>query len=175
MAAKPKRRTCTVEYRRRTLKETDACTTPGAVGAPWRREGLYSSHLRCGGRRGGGQAGRPRAERPRPWWTPKKPGGVVRPAGGERAVLIALVEERRAQVGVGPRCAALGLARATFYRRRGAPSSEPRARRMPRAPRQALAAADPAAWINKPPGAPNSRCTREGRPANQGDSHVIRC
>jgi len=31
--------------------------------------------------------------------------------------MIALVEERRAQVGVGPLCAALGLARATFYRR----------------------------------------------------------
>jgi hypothetical protein len=31
--------------RRRILKEADACTTPGAVGALLRREGLYSSHL----------------------------------------------------------------------------------------------------------------------------------
>ena len=35
--------------------------------------------------------------------------------------MIALVEERGAQVGIAPLCAALGLARATFYRRRGGP------------------------------------------------------
>ena len=40
---------------------------------------------------------------------PKKLGGAARPAGSDRAVMIALVEERRAQVGVGPLCAALGL------------------------------------------------------------------
>jgi len=34
--------------------------------------------------------------------------------------MIALVEERRARAGIGPLCAALGLARATFYRRRSA-------------------------------------------------------
>ena len=45
VAAKPKRRTYTAEYKRRILKEADACTTPGAVGALLRREGLYSSHL----------------------------------------------------------------------------------------------------------------------------------
>jgi hypothetical protein len=39
--------------------------------------------------------------------------------------MIALVEERRARVGIGPLCEALGLARATFYRRRGAPPPEP--------------------------------------------------
>ena len=32
--------------------------------------------------------------------------------------MIALVEERHARVGIGPLCEALGLARATFYRRR---------------------------------------------------------
>ena len=54
--------------------------------------------------------------------------------------MIALVEERRAHVGVGPLCAALGLARATFYRRRGGPpAAAARARRpLP----QALTAAD---------------------------------
>ena len=41
--------------------------------------------------------------------------------------MIAVVEERRAQVGVAPLCDALGLARATFYRRRGGP-------RRPRVP-----------------------------------------
>ncbi len=45
VAAKPKRRTYTAEYKRRIRKEADACTTPGAVGALLRREGLYSSHL----------------------------------------------------------------------------------------------------------------------------------
>jgi putative transposase len=53
--------------------------------------------------------------------------------------MIALVEERRAQVGIAPLCAALGLPRATFYRRRAAPPPAPRARR---APRQALTAAE---------------------------------
>ena len=56
--------------------------------------------------------------------------------------MIALVEERRAEIGVAPLCAVLGLARATFYRRRGGPppkSEAPRARRpLP----QALTAAD---------------------------------
>jgi len=45
VAAKPRRRTYTAEYKRRILKEAEACTTPGAVGALLRREGLYSSHL----------------------------------------------------------------------------------------------------------------------------------
>jgi transposase-like protein len=45
VAAKPRRRTFTAEYKRRILKEADACTTAGAVGALLRQEGLYSSHL----------------------------------------------------------------------------------------------------------------------------------
>jgi len=45
VAAKPQRRSFTAEYKRRILKEADACTTPGAVGALLRREGLYSSPL----------------------------------------------------------------------------------------------------------------------------------
>ena len=45
VAAKPQRRSFTAEYKRRILKEADACTTPGAVGALLRREGLYSSNL----------------------------------------------------------------------------------------------------------------------------------
>src|SRR5262245_61477153 len=45
VAAKHRRRTCTAEYKRRSLKEADACTTPGAIGALLRREGLYSSRL----------------------------------------------------------------------------------------------------------------------------------
>jgi transposase-like protein len=45
VAAKPQRRSFTAEYKRRILKEADACATPWAVGALLRREGLYSSHL----------------------------------------------------------------------------------------------------------------------------------
>jgi transposase len=45
VAAKPRRRTYTAEYKRRVLKEADGCTAPGAIGALLRREGLYSSLL----------------------------------------------------------------------------------------------------------------------------------
>ena len=40
-----RRRRFTAEYKLRILKEADACTQPGEVGALLRREGLYSSHL----------------------------------------------------------------------------------------------------------------------------------
>ena len=43
--AKVHRRQFTAEYRRRILREADACKKPGEVGALLRREGLYSSHL----------------------------------------------------------------------------------------------------------------------------------
>jgi len=33
------------EYKRKILKEADACTQEGEIGALLRREGLYSSHL----------------------------------------------------------------------------------------------------------------------------------
>ncbi len=39
------RRQFTAEYRRRILKEADACQAHGEIGALLRREGLYSSHL----------------------------------------------------------------------------------------------------------------------------------
>jgi transposase-like protein len=42
---KAKRRTFSVEYKRRILQEADQCTEPGQTGALLRREGLYSSHL----------------------------------------------------------------------------------------------------------------------------------
>ena len=40
-----KRRTFTAEYKRRILREADACSKPGELGALLRSEGLYSSHL----------------------------------------------------------------------------------------------------------------------------------
>ena len=45
VVAKPRRRTYPAEYKRRILKEAEACTAPGSVGALLRREGLYSSLL----------------------------------------------------------------------------------------------------------------------------------
>lgn len=42
---KPKRRQFTGDYKRRIVKEADACTKPGEIGALLRREGLYSSVL----------------------------------------------------------------------------------------------------------------------------------
>src|SRR6516162_2151645 len=77
VVAKPQRRSYTAEYKRRILQEADACTTPGAVGALLRREGLYSSHL---------VEGRPPrvgiARCARRWGCPGRPstgGGAARP------------------------------------------------------------------------------------------------
>jgi transposase len=45
VVAVAKRRTFTTAYMQRIVREADACTAPGAIGALLRREGLYSSHL----------------------------------------------------------------------------------------------------------------------------------
>ena len=45
VVAKAKRRQFSAEYKRRILREANAATEPGAIGAVLRREGLYSSHL----------------------------------------------------------------------------------------------------------------------------------
>ena len=42
---KAKRRKFSAEYKRRILREADACRKPGEIGALLRREGLYSSLL----------------------------------------------------------------------------------------------------------------------------------
>lgn len=41
----PPRRTITAEDKLAVLREADACSEPGQIGALLRREGLYSSHL----------------------------------------------------------------------------------------------------------------------------------
>jgi transposase len=41
----PKRRRFSAEYKLRVLREAEACTRPGEIGALLRREGLYSSLL----------------------------------------------------------------------------------------------------------------------------------
>jgi len=45
VVAVAKRRRFTTAYMQRIVREADACTAPGAIGALLRREGLYSSHL----------------------------------------------------------------------------------------------------------------------------------
>jgi len=42
---RPKRRTFTAEYRLSIVRQADACSASGEIGALLRREGLYSSHL----------------------------------------------------------------------------------------------------------------------------------
>jgi transposase len=64
----PKRRRFTAEYKLAILREADACTQSGQLGALLRREGLYSSHLVTWRRQrdaGSLQAlGRPRGRKP---------------------------------------------------------------------------------------------------------------
>ena len=66
VVAKATRRRFTVEYKRKIVREADACQTPGAVGALLRREGLYSSHLTTwrGARERGELAGAPKKRGP---------------------------------------------------------------------------------------------------------------
>jgi transposase len=45
LVERPRRRRFTAEYKLAVLREADACTQPGQVGALLRREGLYSSNL----------------------------------------------------------------------------------------------------------------------------------
>jgi transposase len=45
LVERPRRRRFTAEYKLRVLREADACSRPGEVGALLRREGLYTSHL----------------------------------------------------------------------------------------------------------------------------------
>jgi len=42
---RPQRRRFSAEFKLAILREADACTEPGQIGALLRREGLYSSHL----------------------------------------------------------------------------------------------------------------------------------
>ena len=70
VVAKATRRRFAAEYKRKILREADACKTPGAIGGLLRREGLYSSHLTTW------RAARERGELAGP--TPKKRGPATR-------------------------------------------------------------------------------------------------
>ncbi len=45
LAERPRRRRFSAEYKLRILREAEACTRKGEIGAMLRREGLYTSHL----------------------------------------------------------------------------------------------------------------------------------
>lgn len=45
LVERPKRRRYSAEYKLRILREAEACSRPGEIGALLRREGLYTSHL----------------------------------------------------------------------------------------------------------------------------------
>jgi transposase-like protein len=45
LVERPRRRRFGAEYKLAIVREADACTQPGEIGALLRREGLYSSHL----------------------------------------------------------------------------------------------------------------------------------
>jgi transposase-like protein len=45
LVERPRRRTFSAEYKLEILREAEACTQPGEIGALLRREGLYSGHL----------------------------------------------------------------------------------------------------------------------------------
>ncbi len=68
LVERPVRRRFTAEYKLRILREAEACTRAGEVGALLRREGLYTSHLSAWRRQRDGGAlealGRPRGRRP---------------------------------------------------------------------------------------------------------------
>src|SRR5881409_180383 len=68
VTAKATRRRFTLEYKRKVVREADACKAPGAVGALLRREGLYWSHLAVwrAARERGELAGAPKKRGPAP-------------------------------------------------------------------------------------------------------------
>jgi len=45
LVERPRRRTFTAQYKLKVLRQADACSKPGEIGALLRREGLYTSHL----------------------------------------------------------------------------------------------------------------------------------
>src|SRR6202140_5168544 len=63
-----KRRSVTAKYKLEILAKADACSAPGEIGEPLRREGLYTSHLTYWRkqRRAGAlkEPGRPRGRKP---------------------------------------------------------------------------------------------------------------
>ena len=95
LVERAKRRRFTAEYKLRILRQAEACTRPGEIGALLRREGLYTSHLTA-------------------WRKQREPGALGRPgshsaaasrptrAMRENAALAAAGRARRGRAGEGP-------------------------------------------------------------------------
>jgi len=83
--AKATRRRFTAEYKLKVLREAEACTQPGEIGALLRREGLYFSNLRTwrDQRRRVGELG----------LVPKKRGPAPKPKNPLAAKVVALERE----------------------------------------------------------------------------------
>src|SRR5438128_2633410 len=68
LVERPLRRRFSAEYKLRILREVEACTRPGEIGALLRREGLYTSHLSAWRKQRDAGAlealGRPRGRKP---------------------------------------------------------------------------------------------------------------
>src|SRR6266566_4971229 len=68
LVERPLRRRFSAQYKLRILREVEACTRPGEIGALLRREGLYSGHLSKWRRQRDAGAlealGRPRGRKP---------------------------------------------------------------------------------------------------------------
>src|SRR6266446_2631148 len=75
----------------------------------------------------------PEVKRARGVRTAKTSGGVAGNAAGHRDLVMATVTQIGPQLGVAPTCAALGLPRATYYRRRRPRNVPPQRRPSPRA------------------------------------------
>jgi transposase-like protein len=87
VVAKATRRRFTAEYKLRVLREADACTEPGEIGALLRREGLYTSHL-CLWRK-------PRRARELMGFAPARRGPVPKATNPLAAKVAALEQETR--------------------------------------------------------------------------------
>jgi transposase len=87
VAEKASRRKFSAEHKRKILKEADACTRTGEIGALLRREGLYSSHLAVW------RAARQRGEIA--GLAPKKRGPKVAPADPRDRKIVELERETR--------------------------------------------------------------------------------
>jgi transposase len=68
LVERPKRRRFSAEYKLRVLRQAEACSRPGEIGALLRREGLYTSHLTAWRKQRDAGAlealGRPRGRKP---------------------------------------------------------------------------------------------------------------
>jgi transposase len=89
VSSKARRRTFTAEYRLRIVREADACSRVGEIGALLRREGLYSSHLTAWRRE--------IKQRDLEALAPKKRGPKVDPRDAEMAELVRENEKLKAR------------------------------------------------------------------------------